>query len=112
MFHGQMEEVWVCADEIFSVLADLDISSAMNPDRIHPRLLKFCAVELTQALFIIFRRSLRYSVLPKLWLTSFVKPIFKNKSRYSSLNYRPVSLTSVCCKTLERILVALLITWR
>ena len=44
--------------------------------------------------------------MPKLWLTSLVIPIFKNKPRYCLLNYRPVSLTSVCCKSLERILVA------
>ena len=81
VFHGQMDEVSESADEIFSVLADLDISSAIGPDGIHSRLLKICAVELSQALFIIFRRSLRYSVLPKLWLTSLVIPIFKSKSR-------------------------------
>ena len=106
VFHEQMERVWVNADEIFSVLADLDISSIIGPDGIHPRLLKFCAVELMQALFFIFQRSLRCSVLPKLWLTSLVTPIFKNKSRYSPVNYCPVNLTSVCCKSPEKILVA------
>ena len=33
-------------------------------------------------------------------------PIFKSGSRYDALNYRPVNLTSVCCKSLERIIVA------
>ena len=31
-------------------------------------------------------------------------PIFKKGTRHDSLNYRPVSLTSVCVKSLERIL--------
>ena len=43
VFHGQMEEVWVSANEIFSVLADLYISSAMGPDGIHPRLKVLCS---------------------------------------------------------------------
>ena len=33
-------------------------------------------------------------------------PLFKNGSRSDSLNYRPVTLTSVCCKVLERIIVS------
>ena len=77
VLYGQMEEVWVSDDEIFSVLADLDISSSMGPDGLHSRLLKICAVELSQALFIIFRRSLRYIVLPNLWLTSLVIPFLR-----------------------------------
>ena len=32
-------------------------------------------------------------------------PIFKKGSRYNPLNYRPISLTSVPCKCLERIIV-------
>jgi hypothetical protein len=32
-------------------------------------------------------------------------PLFKQGSRCSPLNYRPVSLTSVCCKVMEKIVV-------
>ena len=39
-------------------------------------------------------------------------PIFKNASRYEPLIYPPVSLTSVCCKALERKLTKhIMITW-
>jgi hypothetical protein len=33
-------------------------------------------------------------------------PLFKQGSRCSPLNYRLVSLTSVCCKVMERIVVS------
>ena len=33
-----------------------------------------------------------------------VTPIFKKGARHSPANYRPVSLTSVCCKMLEAII--------
>ena len=38
------------------------------------------------------------------WKSSLVVPIFKKGSRHDPKNYRPVSLTSVSCKSLERII--------
>ena len=38
-----------------------------------------------------------------MWKQAIVKPLFKKGSKKCPKNYRPVSLTSVCCKTLERI---------
>ena len=56
-------------------------------------------------LYRIFAKSLNSGYLPKIWKESIIIPIFKKGSRHLSLNYRPISLTSVCCKTLERIIV-------
>ena len=33
-------------------------------------------------------------------------PVFKKGEKYNAANYRPVSLTSICCKTLEHIIVS------
>ena len=33
-------------------------------------------------------------------------PVFKKGEKYDAANYRPVSLTCICCKTLEHILVS------
>ena len=52
----------------------------------------------------IYIRSLREGQLPKAWKHSVVIPIFKKGLRLDPLNYRPVSLTSVTCKRLERVL--------
>ena len=74
----------------------------MGMDGIHPRLLKNLAYELSFPLAKIFNWSLNQQKLPEEWLTAVVVPIYKDKSRFDPLNYRPVSLTSLVCKTLER----------
>ena len=53
---------------------------------------------------MIFKESLRQSVIPSDWRRANVTPIFKKGSRQSAANYRPVSLTSVVCKLLESII--------
>ena len=43
--------------------------------------------------------------MPSAWKNSSIVPIFKKGLNTDPMNYRPVSLTSVCCKMLERIIV-------
>ena len=38
--------------------------------------------------------------------TAIVTAIFKKGERYKASNYRPVSLTCICCKTFEHIVVS------
>ena len=76
----------------------------MGPDEVHPLFLKSCATQLAYPLTVIFNRSLRDGALPAAWKTSLVVPIYKKGARYEALNYRPISLTSVPCKQMERIL--------
>ena len=79
------------------------MSSAPGRDDVHPLFLKSCAQAVCFPLLLIFVRSLRSGSLPLDWKHSLVVPIFKSGSRCSPLNYRPISLTSVCCKSMERI---------
>jgi hypothetical protein len=108
---GEMEDFVITADEVYSVLSNLDANSAMGPDDVHPRLLKSCAEQLAMPLAVVFNLSLEAGSLPGRWLESIVIPLFKGKSRYNASNYRPVSLTSVCCKVMERIIVAKLMAY-
>ena len=99
-----MPPVDICVTDVLTVLRALDIGSAAGPDNIHPMLLQRCASSLAYPLTRIFSQSLRDHCLPLPWKTSNVIPIFKKGARYDPLNYRPISLTAVTCKCLERVL--------
>ena len=92
-------------------LSGLNSMSAADPDGLHPHMLKACSDELSLSLYLLFIRSLSEGDLPTLWKTSIVTPVFKSRNRCNPLNYRPVSLTSVCCKVLERVIVAQLVEY-
>jgi len=41
--------------------------------------------------------------LPEEWKDAAVSPIFQKGSRHKVENYRPIILTSVCCKVVEKV---------
>ena len=91
-------------DMVYSVQRNLDGESSPGPDNVHSCLLKKCAAALAYPLTIIYQRSLASACLPVVWKESFVVPLYKSGSRSDPSNYRPVSLTSVCCKVFERMI--------
>ena len=100
-----LPEVTITPSEVEQELLSLDVNSCMGADGIHPRLLSRCAASLCRPLSMIFSASLREGLLPVEWLSSQIVPIFKKGARTDPLNYRPVAMTSVPCKVLERIIV-------
>ena len=54
--------------------------------------------------FLSYLMSLQEGIVPFEWKEANIIPLFKNGSRNKSVNYRPVSLTSVICKLLKSII--------
>ena len=103
--HNNIDPLTITPEMIENILSGLDAYSSMGEDGIHPKLLKSLSSRLAIPLCIIFNNSLQTGRLPDSWLQSNIVPIFKKSSRYDPLNYRPISLSSVVCKSMERIIV-------
>ena len=78
--------------------------SAAGPDSVGPQLLQKLIESLDRPLGVIMQKSLNTGEVPRDWRLANVTPIFKKGSRSVPGNYRPVSLTSVCCKVMEQVL--------
>ena len=55
-------------------------------------------------LTFIFQASIDQGKVPDDWKLAFVTPLFKKGDRAKASTYRPVFLTSVCCKLIEHII--------
>ena len=82
----------------------MNASKSAGPDGIYGRVLKEGHESISKALCLMFERSLRFCEIPDDWKVAFVVPIFKKGKRDELGNYRPVSLTSLVVKILEKIL--------
>ena len=54
----------------------------------------------------IFQQSFNTGSIPKDWSTAMVVPVHKKSNKDNPENYRPISLTCLCCKTMEHIVLS------
>jgi hypothetical protein len=101
----ELSNITISNDLVLTALNSLRPNSSPGPDNIHPSFLKRFADCLCTPLCLLFNLSLKQHLLPLDWKTAIILPTYKGKgSRNSPKNYRPISLTSVVCKVLERII--------
>ena len=101
---GEIRTVPISAYEVKKKIKNLRPHAAAGPDEIGPRLLQELSEELARPLAWIFRDSLSTGDVPEDWRRANVTPIYKKGPKADAANYRPVSLTSVCCKLMESII--------
>nr|VZI19250.1 unnamed protein product [Spirometra erinaceieuropaei] len=89
---------------ILTELLRLKESKSPGPDEIPAKILKELAGELSKPLSMLFHTSFETGYLPPDWKSAWITPLYKGGSRVSANNYRPVSLTSICCKIMEKII--------
>ena len=99
-----MQEITVTIEGVYKLLSNLNPKKAAGPDDIPARLLQLTAKEIAPALTKLFNMSLNTGEIPIIWKHARVQPIFKKGDRHVASNYRPISLTCICCKLLEHII--------
>ncbi|KAF2346319.1 Reverse transcriptase domain [Trinorchestia longiramus] len=90
--------------EVEEQLSILNPYKSTEPDGLGPRILNETAEVISESLTNIFNRSLETGIVPDDWKRANVTPIFKKGNKQIPNNYRPISLTFVISKTIERLL--------
>ena len=85
---------------IFDFFSD---SSVINFNEVSSRLLKETFHQVAPALTLLFQASLDQGKVLDECKSANTTPLFKKWDRSAAVNYRPVSLTSVCSKVMEHI---------
>lgn len=99
-----MSPIEVTVEGVARLINNLKLTASCGVDDINSKILKNTVTVSSQILTHIFIQSLETGMLPLDWKIAKVIPIFKSGNKYSPANYRPISLTSICCKMLEHII--------
>ena len=85
-------------------ISDMKGNTSPGVDGIPPKLQGESVEQISVPLQIMFSYSLDEGIVMLEWKEGNIIPLFKKGSRFKSENYRPVSLTSVISKLLERLI--------
>ncbi|CAH8436181.1 unnamed protein product [Dicrocoelium dendriticum] len=99
------------AVEVYQLLVNLDGAKPPGPDGLHPLILKSLSIIISPAVTNLFNRSLSEGSVPNDWKCSIVKPLPKGGDPSKIENYRPICLTSVLSKVLEKVVKKCLLSF-
>ena len=91
-------------NRIMSILKSINVNKSPGLDDISGLVLKKCALSLANPLSIIFNISFSTGQIPTDWKSANVVPVHKKGDKTNVENYRPISLTSLVMKVMERII--------
>ena len=94
----------ITVEGVAHLLKNIDSKKIRGPYGMPARFLRELLFEIAPTLTLIYKASINQSTLPEDWLKATVVPIYKKGPRFEPSNYRLVSLTCICCKTLEHIM--------
>ena len=92
----------ITVEMVLDALKNIKVNKSCGPDNLHPRLLFELADIIALPVTILFNATLKNGDLPQDWKMAFITGIYKKGSRHLPENYRPISLTCILCKIMER----------
>jgi hypothetical protein len=92
------------SDIVHNVLIGLDASKSPGPDNIPARLLKTLADSLAKPVCHLFNQSISSGNVPAIWKTSTITPLPKKPNTAEPKNFRPIALTPILAKCLEKLI--------
>jgi len=90
--------------QLLSILDTLP-PTAIGLDHLPAWFIRLGAPVFSKPLAHLFNKSLFTSTVPLQWKYAFIQPVPKIASPLVHSDFRPISITSVLCRTLERIIV-------
>ena len=94
---------------VAKLLSNLNSAKAAGPDAIRRIVLKELSHVKAPIVTAIFQKSLDTGKVPSDWKKAQVCPLFKKGNKQDPVNYRPIFLTCILCKTMEHIIASSLI---
>ncbi len=100
-----LDSVTFTPEKVLAAIKKIKRNKASGPDGYPPLVYRNIATALATPLSLIFTSFMSVGKLPLEWTHAIVTPVYKSGDASNVANYRPISLTCVASKLMERIIV-------
>ena len=101
-----LDSISISETDVMRSINKLKCNTSSGPDELPPVLLKRLKHCLCKPLAIMFGQLVSVGKVPEAWHDAYIVPVFKKGSAGDVTNYRPISLTCVLSKVMERIIAS------
>lgn len=99
------EDIEISISEVRKLFSKLNSHKAKGPDGVSCKVLKLCANQLAFPFQKLFQTSISTGKVPALWKLATIVPVPKQPHPKQMNDLRPIALTSVPMKCLERVVM-------
>ena len=100
----QLNSIDVDKQHVLNAIKKLKCNLSAGPDGLPPLLFRRVKNGIAFPLALMFKQMLSVAFIPDEWKTAVITPVHKKGPTEQVSNYRPISITCVPCKLLERII--------
>ena len=107
----KLDYVYFSPDALIKACKSIKPKLTPGPDGYPPFLLKQIICSISSPLSAMYQSFMSIGKVPADWKVAFITPLFKKGASSDPANYRPISLTSVFSKLMERLIVTNLLSY-
>jgi len=104
-----LDSIVIDPANVVSSINKLKGNCSCGPDGLPPILFKRLKYAISYPLGLLYNQLISDGYVPSEWLTAHIVPVYKKGNASDVTNYRPISLTCVLSKNLERIVVGCIV---
>ena len=102
--NAKIYNIVVSEEIVRDEITNLNLNKSCGPDEVHPRLLFELVDDLSKPIAFLLQKTMEQGEIPGEWKKANISPIYKKGARNKAENYRPISLTSIICKIMEKLI--------
>ena len=104
--YPSITDLQISPEGVAKQLSQLTPNKACGPDELPARVLKGMSQSASGWLAFIFQQSLNLNTVSSDWSKALITAVFKKDNKSLLSNYRPISLTFICCKVMEHVVLS------